>query len=390
VAAGQRRRGPRTGGLPAGRTPGGRLRAVLRSGVLRSGVLRSAVLRSAVLRSAVLKSGVPRSAVPRQGVLKSAGRPGTGHGPPAGHPVRRHRLVLRGTGQRAHRDPAAGRRPGWGRRDAGGNFPRRDLRDARQPPVRRPHARQPGRCPLDRGRPHGPQSRPGRPDRCPVYGGRWSAGCHRGCGPGRAWRCSRRCGRFRLPVTLPAMTCVACPGRSGGSRRGTRRASPPGKRPCPVRHPFPARLQFRGRQTTPGRLQRHERQTTPGKHPYLAKLQFRGRHQFRGRQTIPVAHRYRGRHRLREPYPFRVRHPRRSPGRGGSRLGCRSALHLSPGSWNWTLPGRAARVPRRAGYLRCWRGGPCFRRPRPVRYWRGLGHYRGAGPFRCCRRARGQ
>ena len=334
MAAGQRRRGPRTAGLPAGRTPGGRLLAVLKSGVPRSGVPRSAVPRSAVLKSAV---------------LKSAGRPGTGHGPPAGHPVRRHRPVLRGTGHRAHRDPAAGRPPGWGRRDAGGNLPRRDQRHAR-----RPHARRPDHCPLDRGRPHGPQSRPGRPDRCQVYGGRWSAGCHRGCGPGRAGRCSRPCGPFHLPVTLPAMTCVACPGRSGGSRCGTRSAWPPGKRPCPVRHPFPAKLQCHGRQTN------------------------------------PVGHRFRGRHQLREPYPFRVRHPRRSPGRGGSRLGCRSAPHLSPGSGNWTLPGRPARVPRRAGYLRCWRGGPCFRRPRPVRYRPGLGHYRGAGPFQCCRRARGR
>ena len=334
-------------------------KAVLRSAVPRSGVPRSGVPRGsrAVPRSGVPRSGVPRSAVlksgvPRQGVLKSAGRPGTAPGPPAGHPVPRHRPVLRGTGRRAHRGPAAGRCPGWGRRDAGGNLPRGDLRHARQPPVRRPHGRQPGRCPLDRGRSHGPQSRPGRPDRCPVYGGRWSAGCHRGCGPGRAGRCSRRCGRFRPPVTLPAMTCVACPGRSGGSRCGTRPAWPPGKRPCPVRHPFPARLQC-----------------SAGRHPYL-----RGRHPFRGRQTIPVAHRFRGRHRLRVPYPFRVRHPLRSPGRGGSRLSCRSAPHLSPGSGNWTLPGRAARAPRRAGYLMCWRGGPCFRRPRPVRYRPGLGH----------------
>ena len=149
------------------------------------------------------------------------------------------------------------------------------------------------------------------------------------------------------------MTCVARPGRSGGSRCGTRPAWPPGKRPCPVRHPFPARLQCRGRQTTPGR------------HPFPAKLQFRGWHPFRGRLTILVAHRYRGRHRLREPYPFRVRHPLRSPGRGGSRPSCRSAPHLSPGSGNRTLPGRAARAPRRAGYLRCWRGGPCFGAPGP-------------------------
>ena len=373
MAAAQRRRGQRTAGLPAGRTPGGRLLAVLKSGGLNSGVPRSAVPRSADLKSGVPRSAVLRQGVPKQGVPRSAGRPGTGHGPPAGHPVRRHRPVLRGTGHRAHRDPAAGRPPGWGRRDAGGNLPRRDQRHAR-----RPHARRPDHCPLDRGRPHGPQSRPGRPDRCQVYGGRWSAGCHRGCGPGPAGRCSLPCGPFHLPVTLPAMTCVACPGRSGGSRCGTRPAWPPGKRPCPVRHPFPARLQC------------HGRQTTPGKHPFPAKLPFRGRHPFRGRQTIPVGHRFRGRHQLREPYPFRVRHPRRSPGRGGSRLGCCSAPHLSPGSGNWTLPGRAARVPRRAGYLRCWRGGPCFRRPRPVRYRPGPGHYRGAGPFQCCRRARGR
>jgi hypothetical protein len=365
VAAGQRRHGQRTGGLPAGRTPGGRLLAVL---------------KSVVPRSAVLKS-----VVPKPGDLKSSGgRPGTGRGPPAGHPVRRHRPVLRGTGHRARRDPAAGRRPGWGRPDAGGNLPRRDLRPVRQPPVRRPRARQPDRCPLVRGRPHGPQSCPGRPDRCPAHGGRWSAGCHRGCGRGRAGRCSRRYGRLRLPVTLPAMTCVACPGRSGGSRCGTRPAGPPGKRPCPVRHRFP------------GGLQSHGRQTIAGSHPFPAalqshaRLQCRGWHQFHGRQTIPVAHRYHGRHQLHEPDPFRVRPPLRCPGRGDSRPGCRSAPHLSPGSANWTLPGRAARAPRRAGYLRCWPGGPCFRRPRPVRYRPGLGHYRGAGPFQCRRRARGR
>jgi hypothetical protein len=338
VAAGQGRRGQRTGGLPGGRTPAGRTPGVLRSGVLRSGVLKSGGLKSGGLKSAVPKQGVPKSGGRRRG-----GRPGTGHGPPDGHPVRRHRPVLRGTGRRAHRDPAAGHRPGWGRPDAGGNLPRRDLRYVRQPPVR-----------------------------CPAHGGRWSAGCHRGCGRGWAGRCSRRCGRFRLPATLPAMTCVACPGRSGGSRCGTRPAGPPGKRSCPVRHPFPGGLQSHGR------------------HPFPARHQSRGRHQLRGRQTIPVAHRYRGRHQLREPYPFRVRHLLRCPGRDDSRPGCRSARHLSPESGNWTLPGRAAREPRRAGYLRCWRGGPCFRRPRPVRYRPGPGHHRGAGPFRCCRRALGR
>jgi hypothetical protein len=362
VAAGQRRRGQRTGGLRAGRTRGGRPLAVLKSGVP----------RPAVLKLAVLKSGAPKQGVPKQGVPKSAGGPpGTGHGPPAGHPVRRHRPVLRGTGHRGHQDPAAGRRPGWGRPDVGGNLPRRDLRPARPPPVRRTYARQPGRWPLDRGRPHGPRSCPGRPDRCPAHGDRWSAGCHRGCGRGQAGRCSRRCGRFRLPATRPATTYVTCPGRSGGSRCGTRPAGPPGKRRCPGRHPLPAGLQFPARQTIPGR------------HPFPGGLQFRAW------QTIPGRHSFRGRHQLHEPYPSRRRHPLRFPGRGGSRPGCRSARHPSPGSGNRTLPGHAARGPRRAGYLRCWRGGPCFRRPRPVRYRPGPGHYRGAGPFPCCRRARG-
>jgi hypothetical protein len=399
VAAGQRRRGQRTGGLPAGR-----LLAVPKSAVPRRGVPKSGGPRSAVLRSAVLRSGVRRQ----------GGRPGTGHGPPAGHPVRRHRPVRRGTGPRAHRDPAAGR-PGRGRPDAVGILPRRDPRRARQPAVRRPPARPPGRCPLDRGRPHGPQSRPGRPGRCQAHGGRWSAGCHRGCGRGRAGRCSRRCGGFRLP----AMTCVACPGCSGESRCGTRPARPHGKRPCPVRRPFHARpqfhgwpqfregLQLRGRQTIPGRhpfpgwLQSHGRLHSPGRlqspgwlqsHGWLqspGRLHSRGKHQSRGRQTTPVTHRFRGKLRFRELPPPRVRHLPSCPGRGDSPPGWRSAPHLSPGSGNSTLPGRAARGPRRAGYPRCWRGGPCFRRPRSVRYRPGPGHYRGAGPCQCCWRARG-
>ncbi len=339
MAAGQRRRGQRTDGLPDGRPL-----AVLKSAVLKSAVLKSGVPRQDVLRQDVLKSGVPKSGGRTQG-----DRHGTGQGPPAAHPVRRHRPVLRDTGHPAHRDPAAGRRPGRGRADAGGNLPRRDLRH-----VRWPHVRQLGRRPLDCGQPHGRQSRPGRPDRCQAHGGRWSAGCHRGCGRGRAGRCSRLCGRSRLPATLPAMICVARPGRSGGSRCGTHPAWPSGKRrSCLVR------------QTFRGGLQCHGRQTIPGRHPFRGGLRFR------------------------ELYPFPVRPLPRCPGRVDSRPGCRSEPHLSPRPGNRTLPGHAARAPHRVGCLTCWRGGPCLLHPWPVRYRPGLGRYRRADPFQCCLPARG-
>ena len=338
MAAGQRRRRQRTGGLPGGRTRGGR---------------RRAVPKQADPKQADPKSAVPKSAVPKSADRRQDDRHGMGHGPPVAHPAPRHRPVLRGTGHPAHRDPPAGRRPGRGRPDAGGNLRRRDLRHHCQAHVRQPHARQPDRCPSDRGRPHGHQSRPGRPDRCPAHGSRWSGGCRRGCGRGRAGRCSRPRGRLRLPVTCPPMACVAYPGRPGGSRCGTRPAWPPAERPCPVRHPFPGGLQLHGK------------------------------------QTLPARHSFRGRLRCRGAYPFRVRHPLRCPGRGDSRPRCHSARHLSPGSGNWTLPGHAARAPRRGGRPTCWRGGPCFRRPRPVRYRSGLRHYHRAGPSQCCRPGRG-
>jgi hypothetical protein len=356
VAAGQRRRGQRTGGLPGGWTRGGR---------------RPAVLKQAVLKSAVPKQAVPKSAVPRWGAPKSGGRRqgdrhGTGHGPPVAQPARRRHPALRGRGHPAHRDPSAGRRPARGRPDAGGNLRRRDLRHRCQA-----HVRQSGGRPSDRGLPPGHRSRPGRPDRCQAHGGRWSGGCPRGCGRGRAGRCSRPRGHPRLPEARPPMACVAYPGRCGGSRCGPRPAWPPGKRPWPVRHPFRGRLQLHGRHPFPGWLQ------VPVRHP------FRGGLQLLGRQPRPVRHRFRG------TYPFRVRHSLRCPGRGDSRPRCHSARQLSPGSGNRTLPGHAARVPRRGGCPTCWRGGPCFRCPRPVRYRSGLRHYHRAGPSQCCRPGRG-
>ncbi len=274
------------------------------------------------------EAGRPEAGRPEVGRPDTAGQPGTGHGPPAAHPARRHRPVLHGRGHPAHRDPAAGR-PGRGRPDARGNLPRRDLR-------------------------HGCQS-DGRQSR----GDRRSAGRRRGRDRGRAGRCSPPRARFCLLAARPPMTCVTHPGRPGRSRCGTRPAWPPGELPFPAGHQFRGELQIPGSQPRPVRLRAH------------AKHQFPGRHQFRGTYLSPVGH--------------LLRHP----GRGGFHPGCRSERRRGPGPADWTLPGHAARAPRRAGCPTCWRGGPCFRRPRPARYRPGLRHYRRPGPSQCCQRARG-
>jgi hypothetical protein len=260
------------------------------------------------------------------------GRPGTGHGRPAGQPARRRRPGPRGTGHPGPRCAAAGRCPGRGRPGGGGSPRRADRRFRRL-------------------------SDHYLSDHCQPYGGRSSArrpsaGRRRACGREWAGCHSRLRARFRPPATRPPMTCGAPPCRPGENRRGTWPAGPTAEFLYSAGHRQPVRRPFRGGRQIHGRHSPPARPLVPGKLPV------------RGTCLGPV------------------RHPLRCSARDGLPARCRSPRHRSPGSANRTLPGHAGRAPRRAGLRTCWRGGPCFRRRRTARHQPGLRYCRQPGPRR--------
>ena len=259
------------------------------------------------------------------------GRPGTGHGRPAGHPARRHRPGLRGTGHPGCRDAAAGRRPGRGRLRPGGSLHRGDRRHRSQGSGRQGNGCLPDHC---------------LSDHCQPYGGRPSAGRRRACGRGRAGRHSRLSGWFRPPASRPRMTCVVPRCRPGENRRATWPAWPTAELPCSVRRWPPEGRPLRGERQIPGTHSRPARLLAPGKLP------------------------------VRGTCRCLVRYPPGCSGRRGFRPRCRSPRPRSPGSENRIPLGHAGRAPRHGGCRMCWCGGPCVRRRRAARHQPGQRYYR--------------